>query len=580
MMNALDHGRDERLLGGPPLGPIVPNVATLVERCALRYPQTTVFRSLRNGAFGGPAWSELAASIRSIAASLRALGLRAGDRVAIVSQNSLEMLALELAVLSSRAIAVPIFHGYPRHVLTELIGFCGARFLAVGTTGHLQRIDPSLGLERIILLDELSDCTSSDLVRYADLRDASHARAELGDALALDADANDVCLMQYTSGTTGTPKCVQLTHRNILSQAVALEPVWGLEAGGRLLSYLPWHHSFGGIFELFNALTRGATITLEPSLAKDPASILEHWRTVRPTAFFSVPKVYQSLIDLTRNDPDALGDLLHPELRFVFTAAARLPDPIARELESRGIQIVEGWGLTETSPCCTITGATHARTPGVVGRPIAGVSIMIADDGEILVKGPNVMRGYYENPVDNAAAFTDDGWFRTGDVGAIEEGGLRLVGRRDGIFKLSNGEKVVSAEIEHALQSACHYLAFAVVAGSGQDHPVALLLPNRQLLAGASAIEHCACPRSLEELSRCLSVCLAEANAGIVQKFARVPVALLVDGELSIDDGTLTPSMKVVAAKVLETYRDAIEELYATEAPSGGDVTVVPLGAV
>lgn len=560
------------LLVGPELGPIVPNIATLVERSAVRFADTVVFRRRRDGVFSGPPWSELAASVRAIAASLGALGLRAGDRLAIVSQNSLEMLALELAVMSSGAIAVPIFHGYPRHVLTELIGFCGARFLAVGTPQHLERIDPALSLDRIILLEGSPQAFTDTIIPYAEL-----CAFDEPEELALDADPNDVCLMQYTSGTTGRPKCVQLTHRNILSQAVALESVWSMEAGGRLLSYLPWHHSFGGIFELFNALARGATITLEPSFAKDAASILEHWRMVRPTTFFSVPKVYQALIDLTRNDPEAFDSLLHPELAFIFTAAARLPDPIAREFEKRGIQIVEGWGLTETAPCCTITGATQPRTPGVVGRPIAGVSIRIASDGEIQVTGPNVMRGYYANDEDNASAFTDDGWFRTGDIGAIEKGGLRLIGRRDGIFKLSNGEKVVSAEIEHVLQSACHYLAFAVVTGSGQSFPVALLLPNRKLLTDNAAIEHCVCPRSLEELSRCLTGCLSAANEEIVQKFARVPVALLVDGELSIDDGTLTPSMKVVATKVLETYRRAIEEIYETDDVVSADVRVVPL---
>lgn len=573
-MTAARPSRPLRSMEGPPLGPILPNVASLIERCAERFADVVAFRQLRDGEFTGRRWSELAETIRTLAWSLRELGLRRGDKLAIVSHNRLEMLALELAVLSSGAVAVPIFHGYPREILTELIGFCGARFLAVGTVAHLDRIDPILELDRVIILDDVADEIYPGLATYASLAAAERDPAF---ALELDAEPETICLMQYTSGTSGKPKLVQLTHRCILSQQVALESIWPPESGGRLLSYLPWHHSFGGIFELFNALARGATMTLEPTYAKDPASILEHWKLVRPTTFFSVPKVYQALVDLTRNDEAALSSLLHEELEFIFTAAARLPDSIGREFDRRGIPIVEGWGLTETAPCCTITDPTEPRIPGVVGRPIAGVAVRIADDGEIQVKGPNVMTGYYDNDEENALAFTDDGWFRTGDIGAITERGLRLIGRRDRIFKLSNGEKVVSADVENALQSCCHYLAFAVVAGSGQSYPVALLLPNRQLLAGEPTIDACACPRTLDELSQCLAGCLKTANEGIVQKFARPPIALLIDGELTIEQGTLTPSMKVVATKVLETYRTAIEELYASDDPSRDDVYVVPL---
>ncbi len=282
-------------------------------------------------------------------------------------------------------------------------------------------------------------------------------------------------------------------------------------------------------------------------------------------------------MDLTRTDADARRALIHPELSFVFTAAAPLPDLIAQEFDRRGVRIIEGWGLTETSPCCTIAGIETKRRPGVVGLPIAGVSIRIADDGEIQVSGPNVMSGYYDNEEANAEAFTEDGWFRTGDIGALEPEGLRLIGRRDRIFKLSNGEKVVSAEVEQIIQGACHYLTFALVEGSGRSFPVALLFPNRDLLSGTPEIAGCTCPRSLNDLSMCLQGCLGQANESIVQKYARVKYAVLLDADLSIDQGTLTPSMKVVANNVTSMYRGTIEDLYAIEGPTSEDVYVIPL---
>jgi long-subunit acyl-CoA synthetase (AMP-forming) len=561
------------LLAGPPAGPVVPNVARLLEHNAVVFARRRVFQERHGKVFEGPDWPEFVQTIRTIAWRLRLSGFRQGDRCAIVSPNRLEMLQMELAVMASGGIAIPIFSGYPEDVLTQLITFCGARFLAVAGASQLERIDPSIGLERLIVFDDLPPDLFPSALPFSDLcagpRDPDFS-------LAIDADPDTICLMQYTSGTTGTPKCVQLSHRNILSQRVALDSLWGDE-GGRLLSYLPWHHSFGGIFELFNALARGVTMTLEPGYGKSPESILECWELIRPTAFFSVPRVYQALVDLIQGNPERADALFHPELAFIFTAAAPLPDRVAEEFRNRGVRIIEGWGLTETAPCCTIAEAKAGREPGVVGYPIAGVQVRIAGDGEIQVKGPNVMHGYYNNPEANALAFTGDGWFRTGDIGEIGHGGLRLIGRRDRIFKLSNGEKVVSAQVEHVLQSACRFLAFAVVEGSGQLFPVALLFPNRKLLNGDMELDGCACPHSLEELSHCLGKCLSQANGTIVQKFARVRYAVLVDDELSIEKGTLTPSMKVVAKNVAESYRMTIDDLFAPEGPVGEDVFIVPL---
>ena len=588
---------------GPPLGSVLPNIATMLERNVGRLPLGLAFSQKTRHGWRGPNWLNFVESICMIARGLRAYGFSEGDSVAIVSQNRIEMLELELAVMASGGIAIPIFPFYPSSTLAQLLEFCGARFVVVAGTAQLQRLSdyaprtsdrvlrfgPHSRIEHLFVFDDIEDSRFPQMLPFGVLTEgtvrstggAAHERSSVAheqscavpdsldlSALDFNADPDFICLRQYTSGTSAKRKLVELSHRNILSQQAALDQVWDLGEHDRLLSYLPWHHSFGGIFELFTALYRSVPMWLEPSFGKDPQSILTHWKEIKPTAFFSVPRVYQTLVDLVRGDSEALDAFFHPELKFVFTAAAPMPDFVAREFEERGVRIIEGWGLTETAPCCTITGATSKRKSGIVGHPIPGIELRTVPDGEIQVHGPNVMRGYYDNDEANALAFTLDGWFRTGDIGALTPEGLRLIGRNDRIFKLSNGEKIVSADIERALQSACPYLTFVVLEGRGEEYPVALLFPNRWLLEAQShesdhpAGEDCNCPRSLEDLSQCLHDCLKKANETITPKFARVPYAILIDDDLSIDSGTLTPSMKVVPDKVIAAYRSEIDRVH------------------
>jgi long-subunit acyl-CoA synthetase (AMP-forming) len=320
---------------------------------------------------------------------------------------------------------------------------------------------------------------------------------------------------------------------------------------------------------------------LESSYGKDPEVIMENWKKVRPTIFLSVPKVYQALVELTKQSQEAEEMFFNSGLKFVFTAAAPLPKKLSDEFERRGIPVIEGWGLTETSPCCTLTDPDLKRKSGLVGKPIPGVSIRIADDSEILVKGPNVMVGYYNNEEANKNIFTDDGWYCTGDIGELTENGLKLITRKDRIFKLSNGEKVVPTDLEKEIELKCHYVAYSIVSGIGKDYPVALIFPNKKLLKNPdyeiSPSEGCFCPRDLNELSRCLTGCLHDANCGIKQKFAKIKGAAIIDDELSIDDSTLTPSMKLAPKNVLEKYKAHLNNLYGARVPVDEEVFVIEL---
>lgn len=560
-------------------GIMVPNIGTLMQRNREKYSGRFAFYEKgTSGKYIGTSWEELFRGVCTIAENLSRAGIKPGNKVVLFSRNSLRMLEAQLAIMSIGSIAVPIFSNFKKETAELLIMHSDAEYLIAEGKQQLDQISPSLKLKCIWSIDGFPDSRFHNLKSFSDLLSTIF---ESDNALNTGISPDSICMNMYTSGTMGVPKCVQLSHRNILSQQAALETVWKLSCDDRFLSYLPWHHSFGGIFELFSALYNGASFYLESSFGKDPTSIFNNWKTVKPTVFFSVPKVYQSLFELTISDKDAEQVLFHSSLKFIFTAAAALPEKLSDEFEKRGIPVIEGWGLTETSPCCTLTDPSLKREAGLVGKPIPGVSIRIGDEDEIQVKGPNVMCGYYKNEEANKDLFTADGWYRTGDVGEITDKGLKLISRKDRIFKLSNGEKVIPTDLERAIELKCHYVQYAIVAGSGREYPVALIFPNKKILQSPdyqlSPEEGCFCPRSLNELGRCLTGCLAKANESIGQKFSKIKSAAIIMEELSVDANTLTPSLKVAPKNVVEKYKAHLHNLYGEHIPVEEEVYVIEL---
>lgn len=561
------------------LGEVIPNIATLLERNVKLFGDKVVYQEKNNeGEYKGIIWTDFYENIQNIAYNLQQAGFSKGDKMVIFSRNNLKMLELQLAIMAYGGIVVPIFANFKQDTAELLINHSDAKWLALDGFSQLQNIDTNLKIEKQYVFDEVKDKRFPDLTFFTELLKPRPSNTSCFD---LTIEPETVCLNMYTSGTMGIPKCVQLMHKNILSQQAALDIVWDVTPEDRFLAYLPWHHSFGGIFELFTALYNGATFSLESSYGRDAKMIFENWKKIKPTIFFSVPKVYQSLFDLTRESKEAENIFFNSGLKFIFTAAAALPERLSNEFEKRNIKVIEGWGLTETSPCCTLTDPSLKRETGVVGKPIPGVSIRIADDEEIQVKGPNVLLSYYNNDEANKDLFTEDGWYRTGDVGAITENGLKLISRKDRIFKLSNGEKVIPTDLEKQIELKCHYVQYAVVSGSGEEHPVALIFPNKKLLETPdyelSPEEGCFCPRSLNELGRCLTGCLEIANNRIGQKFSKVKSAAIIMDELSLDDKTLTPSMKMAPKNVVEKYKAHLLNLYGDNVPVDEEVYVIEL---
>lgn len=333
-----------------------------------------------------------------------------------------------------------------------------------------------------------------------------------------------------------------------------------------LMSYLPWHHSFGGLFERFMTLYSGVEFCLDDSAGRDMDRLVANWKIFNPSLFFSVPRVHDMLVTKCRENPQVEAVVFGDRLRFVFTAGASLPATVAAAYRQRNIPVLEGWGLTETSPCVTVMSQDLGWKSGFVGFPISGVTIRIEDDREILVKGPNLMSGYLDDEEATSRVIDADGWFHTGDLGEFTPDGLRILGRKDGAFKLTTGEKVHPQRIEAVLVNGSSYISQALVVGSGEDFVAALIHPDLSRLrewAGQRGIEepdfhnHSAIRELFaEELQR--------LNPSIEVKYQRIKRAILADREPTLANGELTPSGKIVRNAVINHNKEKIAKLFST----------------
>ncbi|GAB4449733.1 MAG: AMP-binding protein [Bacteroidia bacterium] len=558
------------------------NVATLLKSVCDSYSYNNVFCFKESNNYQNIQYAALFKDVCSVAKYLKSIGFKKGEKMVIFSPNCYEMLVVELAVMSIGGVAVPIFAYFKKETASLLINHCDANYLTIYGEFQYLQLENIPKINKIFILDKNFHPRGKTFQIPCINFNSIPIESNTSDSdLNFEVDENEICLNMYTSGTMGIPKCVQLTHKNIFSQQDALSLIWNVDSTDRFLSYLPWHHSFGGIFELFTVLYNGASYWLEPSYGKDINSIIDNWRTVKPTIFFSVPKVHKSLVEHIVSDSSFEKNLFHSEFKFIFTAAAPLPENVAKEYLKRNIRIFEGWGLTETSPCCTISEFKMNKEIGIVGFPIPGVQIRIDDEGEIQVKGYNVMVGYYNNEEANKESFTEDGWFKTGDLGEITSEGLKLIARKDRVFKLSNGEKVIPSDIEKLLEKKCCYVAYSVVYGGGKEYPVALIFPNKKFFDyppyDKSPDEGCFCPRNFKELGKCLSGCLNDVNNEIHQKFSKLKLAAIINDELKIDDNTLTPSLKPSPKNIIKKYLNLINEIYNHQIPFDKDVYLIIL---
>ncbi|HVV87144.1 MAG TPA: AMP-dependent synthetase/ligase [Kofleriaceae bacterium] len=521
-----------------------------------------------DGSWSAVTWADFARQLRAVAALLVERGVQPGERLAVYGANSVTWAAAALGIQAAGAVMVPIYPASTAAQAAYVLDHaeCKAAFVTGSTVGRAVEATASfaqppllLGLDDLVDADATADArtqvtTWSDAIVHGAALDAARPAA-VDDRLA-SIDLDRPGLMLYTSGTSGNPKGVPLTHRNVgVNGADWLQsnaPLLDEEA--RDLLWLPMSHIFG-----WGELCMGNILGWESWLAT-PAEALALLPEVAPQVFMSVPAYWEKLArtmlaapGCAAGDPDTdaarrrtLAALTGGRLRFCLSGGAGLKVEIKQALHDAGLLVIEGYGLTETSPTLTLNRPDAYRFD-TVGRPFPSVEVRLADDGEILARGPSVFAGYHRDPEATAAAFTDDGWFATGDVGRwTDDGFLQIIDRKKDILVTAGGKNVppVNLEVRFVDDPAIERV---VVYGDGKPYLVAAVWLAPDIAAA--------------DRERVAAARIDAVNASLA-RYETIKKFFVADEPLSVEAGTLTTSLKLRRKAVYTRYRERFEALY------------------
>lgn len=536
-----------------------------------------------------------------------ARGVRKGDRVAILGENRWEWAVADFAALAIGAVDVPIYPTLTAEQIGALLSDSGARVAVVSSKQQYDKVASVRGqtvVEKIVLMDDegVADAVlMSSLLKDADSR-GTERDAEF-DRAAYDVAPDDLATLIYTSGTTGEPKGVMLTHGNIASNVNRSLSGFEISQSDSCISFLPLSHITARHLD-YAIYTRQATVAYCPGFDKLPAALKE----IRPTILVAVPRVFEKVRQeaerqaslsgakkrifgwavktgqkhreeiLRGNTPSALGWKLASKLvfskiqsgfggrvRYYIAGGAPLGMDTANWFAGVGIRILEGYGLTETSPVLAINTTAEYRI-GSVGKPLPNVECRIVEDGELLVRGPNVFSGYWHKPEQTAEVFDAEGWFRTGDIGRIDDDGfLYITDRKKELLKTSGGKLVAPQPIENKLK-AFLFVGQAAVVGDRHKFLSALISPNFAALEEWAKQQGISAPTRRELVSDPAVVAryqsfIDEVNSTLAQ-FETIKRFRVVPEEWSLPSGELTPSLKLKRRVVNDKYAAEIAAFY------------------
>jgi long-chain acyl-CoA synthetase len=539
-------------------------------------------------------WEAFADQIRAAALFLAGAGIVPGDRVAVFAQNRVEWLAAALGAQAAGAVLVPIYPASTADQAAYIAAHCDAA-VVFADAALFERIrerrSAYAGVKQFVLFDDV-EVDVERVTSWARAVALGHAR-HAEDPRAFDArmDAvrlDDVGLMLYTSGTTGDPKGVPLTHRNVAVNGRDWLTIHGAAIAEQSvdLLWLPFSHIFG-----FGEACLGNTLGFTSYLS-DPARALAHLPAVRPNVFMSVPAYWDKLAKGAMAEPDAdarrrrLAELTGGRLAFCLSGGAGLALATKEFFQSAGVLIVEGYGLTECSPTLTLNRAGDYRFDAV-GKPLLSVELRLADDGEILARGPSVFAGYHKDEAATRAAFTDDGWFKTGDVGRFtEDGFLQIVDRKKEILVTAGGKNVPPANIEQRL-AANPIVQHAVVYGDGKSYLTAGIWLNpdavdarlRELatrreprVAGIDALlpptsgTREAGPTSDAARAETIAALVAahvDAVNATLARYEQIKKHRIMDTPLTVARGLVTSTLKIRRKAIYAAFGADFEAMYA-----------------
>jgi long-chain acyl-CoA synthetase len=548
------------------------NLVEVHRRQAERLGPRPALRGKRHGVWHDLTWEQYRAETVAAAAALIEHGVGPGDRVGLVAENSVDWLLADMAILTAGAITVPPHAPLTARQILFQLADAEVNFLFVSDRSQLDKVrqirSQLLPMRGLVVFDGAASAGQDGLISWQAFRQRGRqALRRLEGELSRREAAlgpDDVATIMYTSGTTGNPKGVILTHGNLLSNVRAMLERSGQRPGDVVLSWLPYTHIYARTVDHYSTLASAVLLCV----AESADTLLQDLADVQPTHMASVPRFYEKVLTMVA-DPDPkvvarrLRDLFGPRVNWLSSGGAPLPLAVARAYAEAGVLVLQGYGLTETSPVISFN-SKEAYKLETVGRPLPGVEVRIAADGEVLTRGPHVMKGYWKNAAATAETIRD-GWLHTGDLGELDaDGFLKITGRKKELLVLSNGKKVVPAFIEGLLQGdPC--IDQAVVCGEGRNFLTALIVPHWPNVRAALAAEGTLFDGAIEEtappvmdlLQRRIRGALADVcSAEQVKKF------LLVPRPFSVAADELTVSLKLRRNVVVAKYARQLEALY------------------
>ena len=564
----------------------------------------------KGGTYEDISYTELDASVAAFGKGLSALGVQKDDRVAILSENRPEWAITDFGSLKTGAVTVPMFSTLTAAQVGYILKDSGAKIICVSTEKQLEKVnairDEVPTLEQVIIFDAIEGETPEGVTQF-------DAVCELaGEASDGAASEDDIATIIYTSGTTGNPKGVMLTHANFISNVEACKSLIDVSETDVLLSFLPLSHVFERLGGHYVPLFSGAKI----AYAESTFTVAQNMKEVAPTVMLSVPRLYETMherilravqegsslkqkifhwgvsvgsavssaiqqgknpsaiLQLQQNIANKLvfaklKEATGGRLRFFVSGGAALPQSIAEFFHAAGILILEGYGLTETSPVISMNHPGKWKF-GTVGAQVPGIEVQIAEDGEILTRGPHVMKGYFNNDTATAEVIDGEGWFHTGDIGIIDaDGFVKITDRKKNIIVLSNGKNVAPQPIESELVRS-PFISQVMVVGSERKNLAALIVPNFDALkawASENSIETDDLSAMLE--TREVQQHIQREIRGRLTDFAdfeQVRRFALLEKEFSQEDDEMTPTLKLKRNVIIEKYGDVIEGMYPEDA--------------
>lgn len=489
--------------------------------------------TIRVGVVEWRTWAEVARDVQSVAAMLRAMGVQPGERVAQVSENRYEWILVDLALHQLGAVHVPIHVTLSGEQIAEQIAASGSHVVFVSRGELLDKYAGRLqGGERVLVHDEQDYGQEKPLLgKLLGIRSGGPTVAH--DAVGHVVQPNDLATILFTSGTTGPPRGVMLSHANLAWNAAATSNTHGNTPDQTRINILPFSHIYARTCDLYTWIYRGSRLVL----AESRETLVRDCQLVHPTVLNGVPFVYERLAERVRASGAPLAAVLGGKMKQLTCGGAAIAPEVEAWYESHGLPLLPGYGLTESSPVISVS-TPATRKAGTVGKPLAGLDVKIAADGEVLVRGPNVMLGCWQDDGATAEAIQDE-WLHTGDLGELDgDGFLTIRGRKKELIVLSTGKNVSPTRIE-SLLTASPLIDQAAVFGDGLPGLVALVVPA----AGGVTSEQMA-----TEIESRLAAAAREEQ---VHRFA------LLERPFSIERGELTPKLSLC--------REVIEKNFAAE---------------